>query len=309
MNKLLITLFIVFASPVAISLELHSNDKFKLSPQETIAVTQNIAHSLEHIYLYPERAKDISQKLIFESNTGRFKRSYDTEQYRSDIRATIVKATHDTAIDVIGEQPLLGLASDSVKVETSDNNIGYMSITGDSNYTDSEELILKAFDIFKNVDAMIIDIRSAGKVDLSLVQVMLSYFVEEGTLLGKVVSNDQVSSLVARKTTGYDKFKNNFPLYILNSSFVSGEWEFFSYSLQQVDKAKVIGESTMGIGYLTKYIKVANNILLKLPYARIVLEGPDETWEKSGVIPNYFTDEKEAFNKAYSLALLEVSNQ
>jgi C-terminal processing protease CtpA/Prc len=130
------------------------------------------------------------------------------------------------------------------------------------------------------------------------------------------------------ETKGFKKFKQNFPLYILNASFVTGPWELFSYSLQVLEKAIVVGEVTMGVDFVNTSAKVGNNVAIEMTSGFIT--GPDAkgSWNDQGVVPDYYTESNEAkpgeakvnevklnevkpdeaLKKAYSLALTQISH-
>lgn len=93
------------------------------------------------------------------------------------------------------------------------------------------------------------------------------------------------------------------PIYVLTSSFVSGEWELFTYVLQSLGKAKVVGEATMGIGQLSHTVKVGHDIELTVPYIIIRQPDSDLSWHEQGLIPDHFTKSTMALEKAYHLAI------
>ena len=314
MTRLLIVFVITFFSQF-----VNANNKIDMSAQEAKSVVQNIAFALDKIYLYPERAKYISQNLRMDSHKDQIKYSYNIEQFRNEMRSELVKATLDTAIDVVEEREGIDVSTDhleltnytnaSLDAEVSDNNIGYFKITGSADSIEVSDSILDALQTLSAVDALIIDLRLSESAELTLVQELISYFLPKGTLLGNMKTNNKTIQLFSEHTIAKNKFNNKVPLFIINSSFVSGEWEFFSHVLQQLNRAVVLGENTMGIAHLTKSVKVGDNIILKLPYA--VVTGPlaDNSWDETGISPDYFTPNDKAIKKAYDLAVSQITNQ
>jgi len=290
-----------------------------MSQDEIRLAIQNIVFELDNTYLYPEKTKHLAQRLLAKLHTAGFHKNYNREQFRRDIRSILVKATHDTGFDIIQQKPTVtsnwadnntkfnNSLNGALKVEILDNNIGYLRITGDMIFYGAHQAILDAFEFLSDVDAMIIDIRSADEVPISLVQQMVSYFIPADTLIGNIKFNSQLSTLLSLKTQGFDNFKNKFPLYILNSSFVAGEWEFLGYTLKHFDKAVIVGEDTMGFDYFTKSVKISDKLSLKMPYALISHPISNETWGNDGVVSDFYAKGDDIFEKAYSLALIQLS--
>jgi C-terminal processing protease CtpA/Prc len=318
MKSFFILLMIIVSFYSLPAQEQSINNELVMSQDEIRLVIQNIVFELENTYLYPEKIKHLSQILLAKLNTAGFHKNYNTEKFRRDLRSILVKETHDTGFDIIQQKPTItsnrtanntefNTPFDSaVKVEVLDNNIGYLRITGDVFYG-AHKSILDAFEFLSDVDAMIIDLRSADEVTISLVQQMVSYFIPADTLIGNIKFNSHISSLFSLKTQGFDNFKNKFPLYILNSSFVAGEWEFLGYTLKHFDKAVIVGEDTMGFGYFTKSVKISDKLSLKIPYALISHPISNETWDNDGVVSDFYAKGDEILEKAYSLALTQLS--
>lgn len=317
MTKWFMVLFLLQFSSISFAVDNHNNQDSTLSLSEAKYLTHNIVVALERIYLNPQRAEYISKTLLSESFGENFKKEYDTDQFIREIRARIIQATLDTGIDLIEERSAITYSSGgeliledqngTVTTEISEDNVGYLKITGNSDFNEAKKLLRNSFASLESVDALIIDIRLADKVDLPFIRELLSYFVPEGTAIGTLTSNGHVEKMLTQRSDGYEKFKDNMPLYILTSSFVSGGWEFFSYSLQQLKKALIVGESTMGVAILNKAVKVGSHIVLDIPYARIALPETGDNWEEIGVIPDHEVSKQDALIKAYTLALASIT--
>ncbi|NMP15890.1 S41 family peptidase [Thalassotalea sp. Y01] len=293
------------------------DDSSVISSSEAKLVIGNIVSELEHTYLYPDKGVKASRALQQASDSKDMQSNQSSEWFRDEIRRILLTSTQDTGFDIVLEKELLQssangtdfdkLSNGNVNVEILESNIGHLTISENFIFADSHQILLDAFQLMANVEAMIIDLRAADHVDLSLVQQMISFFIKPETLIGNVQFNNHTSPLMSLKTPGYDKLKDDFPLYIINSAFVSGEWEFFSHSLQQFDKAVVLGAETMGLGYFTKPINVGSQLIVKIPYAVIKDPVSEESWDKHGVTPDVFAKDEEVVDKAFHLALTALS--
>ncbi len=104
-------------------------------------------------------------------------------------------------------------------------------------------------------DHIVIDLRdSGGGLHPQLVQYLVSHFVPEGTLLW-----DMFTTVMVKAQSKYEVWQcpdlatveKPEPLYILQSDGLVSAGEFFSYTLQQLGRAIVIGETSAGLAHYT----------------------------------------------------------
>jgi hypothetical protein len=318
--KVFLIFFIAIVSSHSLSAQERAiNNELLISQHEVRQIIKNIIYELDNLYLYPEKTKNLHKTLTDKLSTKGFLSASNLEDFRHELISTLVNATHDTGFDIVQRQPIIlsripdnkenseQTSKGAIDAEVLDNNIGYLKITGNITFSDSEQIFLNEFKLLSDVDAMMIDLRLADEVSISLVQRLISYFIPADTLIGNIMFKEHTFPLTSLKVQGYDKFNKNFPLYILNSNFVAGEWELLSHTLKHFDRAVVIGEETMGLGYFTKTVKVSDKLLLKIPYALISHPVSNETWDNSGVTPDYFATDDEIMEKAYELVLAHLS--
>ncbi|WP_025025625.1 S41 family peptidase [Caldalkalibacillus mannanilyticus] len=93
------------------------------------------------------------------------------------------------------------------------------------------------------------------------------------------------------------------PLYILTSGFTFSGGEAFAYSLQQAQKAKVIGEITGGGAHPVTFQQISENIRFRIPNRRSINPITLSNWEGTGVIPDVQLEQEKAFDYAYTEAL------
>jgi len=317
--KVFLVFFLVILNSHALSAQEQTVDNERMvSKNDVREIIQKITFELDNLYLYPEKTNKLSQTLIDKLITRSFPSAYSLEHFNHELISALVDATHDTGFEIIQQQPIIissmldnkadaeQTLKGAIHTEVLNKNIGYLKITGQITSHNSELVFSNEFKLLSDVDAMIIDLRLADEVSISLVQRLISYFIPTDTLIGNIKFKENTSPLTSLKIKGYDKFKTKFPLYILNSHFVAGEWEFFSHTLQYFDKAVIIGEETMGLGYFTKTVKISDKLLLKVPYALINHPVTNETWDNSGVTPDYFVTDDKMMGKAYELVLTHL---
>jgi hypothetical protein len=282
---------------------------------------QNIARHLEDNYLFSEKAKAAATLLRSKLHAGDFNGQYDFLLLNLQISSTLAQSTNDSGFELIQQSAisLTDVKQHLANIPTNqhdefiagilDRNIGYVKITGNFDYPDGHELIAQQFRLLSTVDALIIDLRQADEAAMSVAQQMTSYFVQPGTTIANLQLKDHVEPITIGNTAYMKTFKQNLPLYIVNSAFVAGSWEFFGYTLQHFDKAVIVGEKTMGVGYLSKVFKVSDSLSIRMNHALITHPISGEHWDNEGVIPDYDYDSVDAFNKAYQLAVAQLSSK
>jgi len=301
-----------------------------LSAEETQQAVQGMAEQVEAHYLYQDKAKTAAALLRAKLASGDFNRRYDVGLLNLQISALLAKATNDTGFEVMptaatarrqGLPPLIGHSEggntkdgntaqhqhDQFETGMLDTHIGYIKITGNFDYPDSSQLIATQFQALASAEALIIDLRHADHASLEVALQMLSYFIEPGTAIAKLQLQQQVDTIYTLTLSKASPLKLKLPIYIVNSAFVAGSWEFFGYTLQQRTHAVIVGEESIGVGYLSQSYHVSEQLAIRLNNALLTDPQTGKHWDNEGVVPDYFYPSVEAFDKAYQLALAGVA--
>jgi carboxyl-terminal processing protease len=155
---------------------------------------------------------------------------------------------------------------------TDNQKIGYIALPGF--YTPSGETnegLRCANDVAKEIvklkkekiEGLILDLRNNGGGSLSEALAMAGIFIEEGPL-GVLVGRDKVPHLIKdyHRGTVYDG-----PLIILVNSFSASASEFLAASLQDYQRAIIVGSSTYGKGTSQTLLPLDKSKSLKDPLA------------------------------------------
>lgn len=301
MTRLIAALFLL----LAVTMSWASEDDFSITPSQMRQVVKAINTAINEDYLYPEKASWLNAQLQAKLTEPHLQFSYDRAGFRQELRQVIVSTTQDKNIDVV---PNLALYEDShhikngqIVAEVSEQKIGYLSLTGDlTNATKALDDVIKSMSSYSR---LILDLRQAESIDLAFTLHLMSYFIKADTLVGHLQIQSANKALYVPRITTEVTPTIDVPVYVLHSAFVSGNWEFFSQVLQNIDNAVIVGENTMGVGYISKRIEVGNDVILELPYGSLTPIGSDYDWEQYGVTPNHFTSSEKAIEVAYRLAM------
>ena len=309
MAKKLIALLLVFLVSSAVATPEGDVD---ISPQEIQQVIRNINIAVDNYYLSPEKRSAISLQLFDKLNSNQFKKQLNGEEFRKEIRATLVKATQDTGIDVTEDMSLLPNKNKQqdvkLTVELSEQKIGYLGFHGDFNDAYADQILSSSVGALTNADGLIIDLRTAENTNLSFIQSLLGVFCDEDTNIGSIKTALSATPLNPKPLKSATKLPLEVPVVILHSAFVSGEWEFFSQVMKNLNDAIIVGEHTMGIGYLTKSIKVGNDIILHLPHSTLTASGQDTSWDQFGITPDREETVTNTMKVAYDILSKRLDN-
>jgi C-terminal processing protease CtpA/Prc len=159
-----------------------------------------------------------------------------------------------------------------------------------------------------NTDALIIDLRNNnGSMNEDAVPFICSYLFEEPVHLNDIYWRTDGTTRqfwTYSQVTG-KKYLNK-PVYILTSTKTFSGAEEFAYDLQQLKRAKIIGEKTRGGANPGGTRRVNEHFSLWLPTGRAINPITKTNWDGVGVIPDFTVQATKALNTAYLEALESI---
>lgn len=193
------------------------------------------------------------------------------------------------------------------KIEMLDGNIGYLDIRMFSDSHLGGETLENAMKFLQHSDGIIIDLRNNFGGSPFMVTSLASYFFDLDTVHLSTFESRENGVLTQTQdwTSPYvpgPRFKDT-PLYILTSSNSASAAESFSYAMQNLARATIVGEVTAGAAHGRSAEVVNDNYILTLPSSRPVDPRTKDNWERKGVKPNIETNSDNALNVAYAEVL------
>lgn len=185
------------------------------------------------------------------------------------------------------------------KLEILDGNVGYLELTGFAPAEIAGETAVAAMAFFANVDALVIDLRQNGGGDPSMLQLLCSYFFAERTLLNRFERRG-VAQLEEYWTLPHVPGKKlvDVPIFLVTSSRTFSCAEEFSYDLQNLERARLFGETTGGGAHPGSTHEIAGKLLVFIPDGRALNPITGTNWEKVGVKPHVAVEASKALEKA-----------
>ncbi|HMQ68931.1 MAG TPA: S41 family peptidase [Ignavibacteria bacterium] len=195
------------------------------------------------------------------------------------------------------------------KVEILSGNIGYIDFRQFGPGEQIKDKVASVMGFVENCDALIFDMRYNGGGDPTGIQVISSYlFGDEPVHLNDLYfrPNDTTQEFWTLKDIK-GKRMPDVPVFVLTSSFTFSGAEEFSYNLQNLKRAAIVGETTGGGAHPGGMNIVDDNFLMFVPMGRAINPITKTNWEGTGVSPDINISSTQALVKAHILALEKIN--
>jgi len=198
------------------------------------------------------------------------------------------------------------------EVKILDGNIGYLDLREFVAPKYGSETLANAMHFLKNTNAMIIDLRQNDGGSPEMVQLLASYFFSSEPVVHLAnhynrPKNELTKSMTLSNVTGLRRPKTG--LYILTSSKTFSAAEAFSYQLQSLKRAIIVGEKTAGGAHLTGSVIATDKFYVRIPQGRTTSPVTNSNWEGIGVIPDIEVRAEEALKAAQTKALEGIKDR
>jgi hypothetical protein len=298
------------------------------------AVVDEIATLFNKNYVFAETAKKVEEALQAKLQAGEFDKLTAPPDFARAVAAAILDVTKDRhtgfAYDPSRAENIRRLEGRSEeeaqkvrerqlrearranfgfrKVERLPGNIGYLDFGVFASPDQAGPTAIAAMNFLAYCDAIIVDLRQNGGGDPAQIQLISSYLFEEPVHL-----ND----LYARATDQTENYWTlpyvpgarpaNADIFVLTSARTFSGAEEFSYNLQNLKRATIVGETTGGGAHPTRAMIVQKDFILRVPFARAINPVSKTNWEGAGVKPDVACPAAEAFDRAYALSLEKLA--
>jgi len=319
--RLALLVYLTFTSGISNAQE-HTVSKKNILTRDSIIYS--LIHTLDTYYVLNEKGKQMGNLLKKQLKAGAYNSITDPSLLASRLEKDIKSVYDDKHLYVFydpefeqnqqasqTEQAKIEAKTRELEYEKSKNfmftsakilprNIGYVQLNGFVDMVEQAEPTATAAVAFlAHTDALIIDLRFNGGGSPAMVEQLESYFFKEKTHMSDIYERS------TNKTTSFyaDPAKSKgislvMPVYILTSKRTFSAAEDFSYSMQQIKRAQVIGDTTAGGAHPTRPIALKGGFVAQIPFARSINPYSKSNWEGSGVIPDIPVQSSNALEKA-----------
>jgi hypothetical protein len=296
-----------------------------LSQAQKREIVEAAASAYSDYYVFADKGRLIAIHLRREWGRGAFNRADDAAGFATALTAAIQAVNPDRHIAILPPPAGPALAAtpesraqrfdwvqrlrrrnyDFIRVERLPGNVGYLRLDSFPPPELAASTAAAAMAFLRNSDALIIDLRENGGGTGDMVRFLASYFFVEPTRLSRSFRRDGTPQ------TTFDMTLPTVPgerlpiidLFILTSPRTISAAEAFAFSLQQRDRAVVVGESSAGAGNAGEYVEIGHGFRAFVPDVHVSSPVNDTSWEGIGVQPDVRAPAQQALAAAHREAV------
>ncbi|CAN5392528.1 hypothetical protein BH11BAC3_BH11BAC3_02750 [soil metagenome] len=288
------------------------------------ALIDSLTHVLDDHYVFPEKAKSISNYLApqLKDNTY-FIDLQNPQKLAEQLQVDISKIHRDPHMQIhydpgfrVQQSPApaeeeINLAKQYwkennyafTKVEILPGNIGYFTFNVFVDDIESAKpTITSALQFLSNTSAIIIDLRENYGGSPAMVSQIESFFFNVKTHMNDLINRSSKDTIFFYADPAKAAHLNLLmPVYILTSHHTFSGAEDFSYGMQKANRAVIVGEATGGGAHPQMPFSLGQGFVIAVPYARSLNPVTKTDWEGTGVVPDVQSNPHNALLTAQQL--------
>ena len=303
----------------------------ELNPEDCKIVIEEVSRLLTEYYVFPDVAEKCINHIESQINSGVYEKAKTPIEFVRKLNKDLQNISKDKHLKVVvlfgmehsvdepfqlldrlGHNHFLKRGNFGwIRVEWLNGNVGYLDLRAFCPLDVAREKIVSAMSFLHHMDAIIVDLRKevmGGRPET--VQYICSYFFDKPTLLGTTYfRKDDITEEWWTLENVEGERMPDIPLYILTDKDVFSAGESFTYNLQALKRATVIGEITKGGAHITKPFRISDLFEVKIPWGRSINPITGTNWEGVGVIPDIEVDPDDALEVALKKAREEANKR
>ncbi|SDB50013.1 N-terminal domain of Peptidase_S41 [Flavobacteriaceae bacterium MAR_2010_188] len=301
-----------------------------ISAQNTISedykrsTIEKLSQLIDDQYVFPEVAKNTTAHLQKQFRDGEFDKYSTDEEFAAALTESVQSINHDKHMRIRTNPPYIApihtlekkmeermdqinwfrqANSGIKKVEILDGNVGYLDLREFAGFDTDNAYVDAYMKLLSRSDAIIIDLTQNGGGSPFMVQYLCSYFFDQKLHLNSLYyrASDETEEFWTLDEVGGTKMPD-IPLFIMTSEQTFSGAEEFSYNMQTLKRATLVGQTTGGGANPGGTIPISDNLTVFIPSGKAINPITKTNWEGTGVVPEVKTSKEETFEKAYDLA-------
>jgi hypothetical protein len=295
------------------------------------AVINGALKQLNEAYIFPDKAKQMEQAIRDRMQKKEYDQITSARVFASTLTTHLQDVSHDKHLRVgYSFEPIPERKGDDgptaqereqfltfmrqsnfgfEKVERLPGNIGYLDLRGFNPAEFASETGAAAMNFLANTDALIIDLRRNGGGDPAMVAFLCSYlFDSQPVHLNDLYwrEGDSTHQWWTLPAVPGKRFGDKKAVYVLTSKRTFSAAEEFTYNLQNLKRATIIGETTGGGAHPGGPSRINEHFSIWVPRGRAINPYSKTNWEGTGVKPDVETPADQALKTAQVAALNKV---
>jgi hypothetical protein len=298
-----------------------------ITKSEIRELVESFTKILNKNYLFPEKAETIGHYIKKQYRQGAYDQINDPQTFVVQFTKDLYQASRDRHLRIFYDPKMIKqlemppLSEEEMQkvrkkemVVARENNFGFKKLEilpGNIGYVRLDEFyggdipaakptMTNSFQFLKNTQAIVIDLRYNGGGGPMAVSQIQSYFFDKKMHMLNVLepANNKTYELFADPANA-DGLMLKMPVYILTSKNTASGAESFTYDLQSVKRATIVGDITAGAAnMLPGPYKLGHGFLAEIPIARPYNLYTKTNWEATGIQPDIAVPAEKALIKA-----------
>ncbi len=287
-------------------------------------VEQSILDTLKvmkAVYVYPDKTAGIESTILSQMAQGAFDGIKTREAFVDRVGGALAEAANDGHMGLMlaeKDKEPTHVLTETIderknnfafqKAEVLPGNVGYVKINKFHPDVAAEQTASHALGFLSLSDALIIDLRDCIGGSPELVKFILSHFYDQPTLLWQYHSRDdtEVHEHHSIAGLGLANGKSQMPIYVLVGPGTASAAELFAYTLQNDNKAEIVGEKTRGIAHAVGAVRINAFFDARFSMSRLTNPHTEKDWENVGIIPDLPVATSDALSAAHEAALAQL---
>lgn len=292
---------------------------------------ESISSLLLEYYIFPDVAKHMKNLLYEKVSEGEYYEVSNGASLAEKITQDLQKLSHDKHLfitfsdtvlpsqqyDMINDESLLIRQKLNnygfERVERLPGNIGYIVINEFAYPEHAGSTAAHAMSFISGTDGLIIDLRK-NYGGSSLMSAFISSYLLDASPpvhLNDIYwrQYDKTQSIWSLPYVPGERFGMKKPVYVLTSPNTGSCAEEFAYSLQAIQRVKIVGERTGGMAHAGGIQRVNDYFEAFIPNAYPINPITKSSWNDIGVLPDIECNSQDAFKRAYHLLLEQLLQQ
>jgi hypothetical protein len=292
------------------------------------SLIDGIAKELQAHYVIPDVANRMIAALRDHLAHGDYDKITSGEEFAATVTKDLRDVSHDLHLRVMfghhprGPEPSLDDQRARARamnygfgpIERMSGNVAHVVINGFPPIVDDEsrKAVADLMSQVADADALLVDLRNNGGGSPETVALIASYLFDTAPVhLNDMFSRDtgQVEQSWTLRDLRGTRFGGKKPVYVLTSKRTFSGGEEFTYDLQALHRAKIVGETTAGGAHPVGPHELDEWFTILVPWGRPINPITKTNWEGTGVVPDIAVAADKALDEAHRRALDDVSSR
>ncbi len=305
-------------------------ENIKLDGAERQRVIDGVVADLNEYYVYPDIAQKMADALRAHQKSGDYDAITDGDAFAALVTNHLQDVSHDKHLHVNyspiklppdqdgpnpDQQAQLRKHMEHIncgfeKIEILPRNIGYLKFNMFADPDVCGPTAVAAMNFLAHVNAIIFDLRDNGGGDPKMIALISTYLFDKPTHLNDLY-NRKDDSTPQYWTLPYVPGTRlaDTSTFVLTSKDTFSGAEEFSYNLQNLKRATIVGETTGGGAHPVSGHRIDDHFMIGVPYARAINPISKTNWEGTGVEPDVRVKASDALDTAEKLATDKIQSK